>query len=111
MYPLSADISFIVNPAFAVCSISVLKYGLSCIRALLNSTLVTMCVVTPQVMCILIHSCQSSLLPYFTSNQRWKRVVEKPELSTANDVSIGLRGIALSAIRYFKKGVSDSIFK
>jgi len=27
-------------------------------------------VVTPQVMCILIHSCQSSLLPSFTSNQR-----------------------------------------
>src|SRR6185369_15453170 len=100
-----------LNPALAVCSINGLKYGLSCIRALLNSTLVTMCVDVPQVRCILIQSCQSSLLPYFTSNQRTKRVVEKPELSTAKLSSTDLSGKALSVIRYFRYGVSASLCK
>lgn len=80
-------------------------------RAWLNSTLVTMCVVVPHIRCILIQSCQCSSLPYFTSNQRTRRVVEKPELISRELCLQRFERQRALSNQVFQIRVSDSIFR
>jgi len=60
------------------------------------STLTTIFVCVPTIKRSLIHSWLSISRPYFLLNQRTKRLVLKPEESTAKSVSTVLRGKLLT---------------
>src|SRR4030042_6243808 len=97
-YALSAETSLIEN-VLAVVFTSSGSCGASAVSVGVASTLVTMCVLTPHIMCVFIHFTSLRILPHLWSNHRLYVLVENPEESTAKSVSIALSGLALCSIR------------
>ena len=91
--------SAVVATSFGICGAS---------PAFLSSmtTAVTMFVFTPVIRWTLTHSASSRVTPYFTSNQRMKRDVQKPDESGANVVSTARMGRLLNWISRWRIGVS-----
>ncbi len=102
---MSAQTSLTVN-AFAVAFTSGGSCGQSLAFLSKMMTAVTMFVFTPVIRWTLTHSASSRVTPYFTSNQRINRLVQNPDESGANVVSITRKGRLLCRISSWRMGVN-----